>query len=495
LLYAKARLAGEKRKKWILFAGCILAGILSLGSKEMAATLPFFIFLYEWYLFQDLSWTWLKRHLLPFVGILILFTLLAFMYVGAHPLEKILWTYQNRDFTLTQRVLTEFRVVIFYISLLIFPHPSRLSLEHNFPLSHSLINPITTMFSLGIIAGLIGLAIYMAKRERLLSFCILWFLGNLVIESSVIGLEIVFEHRNYLPSMLLCLMAVTWADRHIRPGWMKVAALCSVAAVFSFWTYERNNVWRDGITFWKDCVAKSPNKDRPLYNLGIFLAREGRIEEAMYQYQETLRINPKHAEARNNLGNLLVRQGRLQEAIPLYRKVLRIKPDYADAHNNLANTLSDLGRLEEALVHYSEALRIKPDFFEAHYNMGVTLVSLSRLEEAMVHYFEALRIKPDHAGAHFNLGFVLAGKGRLKEAVSHYTDALRINPDHAGAHNNLGIALGSQGKLKEAIRHFSEALRIKPDFPEVRRNLEHALRLMGKSAGAPNTVADWEVPF
>jgi len=69
LLYAKARLAGEKRKKWALFAGCILSGILSLGSKEIAATLPFFIFLYEWYLFQDLSWTWLKRHLFPMAGI------------------------------------------------------------------------------------------------------------------------------------------------------------------------------------------------------------------------------------------------------------------------------------------------------------------------------------------------------------------------------------------------------------------------------------------
>jgi hypothetical protein len=71
-LYARARLAEEKKKKRALFGGCILAGILSLGSKEMAATLPFFLFLYEWYFFRDLSWAWLKRHFMPIVGMLIL---------------------------------------------------------------------------------------------------------------------------------------------------------------------------------------------------------------------------------------------------------------------------------------------------------------------------------------------------------------------------------------------------------------------------------------
>jgi hypothetical protein len=74
LLYVRARLAEERWQRWSLFAGCALASILSLGSKEISATLPFFIFLYEWYFFQDLSWSWLRRRLFLFV---VLFTFLA----------------------------------------------------------------------------------------------------------------------------------------------------------------------------------------------------------------------------------------------------------------------------------------------------------------------------------------------------------------------------------------------------------------------------------
>jgi Flp pilus assembly protein TadD len=424
LLYAKARLAEQNWTKRALFGGCILAGMLALGSKEIAATLPFFIFLYEWYFFQELRWTWLKRHCYPILGIGIVVGVVSFMYLGAHPLESILATYEARDFTLTQRVLTEFRVVIFYISLLIFPHPSRLNLDHDFALSHSLIDPITTLVSIGAIAGLIGLAIYTAKRDRLLSFCILWFLGNLVIESSVIGLEIIFEHRTYLPSMLVGLLAVTLVYRHLKPKWIGVGVVCAVVMVFSFWTYTRNSMWSDEVTLWADCVEKSPKKARPHYNLGVVIGSQGKLEEAMGHYTEALRIEPDHVEAHNNLGNALASQGRLKEAMSHFSEALRIDPDDAEAQNNLAVALASQGNFKEAMGHYSEALRVKPHFAAAHYNLGNALKSQGRIKEAMSHYYEALRIKPDDAAAQYNLGVALSNHGSFKEAIDHYSEAL-----------------------------------------------------------------------
>ena len=80
------------------------------------------------------------------------------------------------------RLLTEPRVIIFYLSQLLWPHPSRLNLDHDFPVSNSLIDPMTTIFTIITIAALIGLAVVTAKKQRLLSFCILWFFGHLVIE-------------------------------------------------------------------------------------------------------------------------------------------------------------------------------------------------------------------------------------------------------------------------------------------------------------------------
>jgi len=304
--YIKARQEKETRRKGLLFFCCIFFGFLALGSKEIAATLPFFVFLYEWYFFQELSMKWLKRHFWLFSGIFVFFALVALLYLGFHPLERILGGYEDRDFNLTQRTLTQCRVVIFYLGLLSLPCPSRLNLDHDFLISHSLINPLTTIVSVILILSLIWLAIYTARRERLLSFCILWFFGNLSIESSVMPLEIVFEHRTYLPSMLAILIVVRMAYRYIGSKWLTTSGLCVVLIVLAVWTYQRNQVWKDDLTLWRDCVEKSPEKARPHYNLALALDDQGRPQEAIFHYYETLRIKPDHAKAHNNLAEVHV---------------------------------------------------------------------------------------------------------------------------------------------------------------------------------------------
>jgi tetratricopeptide (TPR) repeat protein len=481
LLYVKARITEEKSKKWALFLACILSGLLALGSKENAATLPFFIVLYEWYFFQDLGKDWLRRNLKYFLGMAVLIGLMAFMFLGINPVEVIMnqRDFVNSEFTFTERVLTQFRVVIHYVTLIIFPHPSRLNLDYDFSLSHSLTDPITTLFCLVAIAGLIGLAIYLAKKERLLSFCILWFLGNLVIESSVIPLGIIFEHRTYLPSMLVSLLAVSLGYRYIKPQWAKVAALCVVIVVimvYSVWTYERNSLWSDEITLWRDCVAKSPKKPRTRLNLAFALDRKGRLEEAFNHYYEALRIKPDFWEAHYDLARALVRQERLEEGISHYYEALRINPEFADAHYNLGGALMGQERLVEATKHYRKALEIKPDHAEAHTNLGIALERQGRPKEAIDHYSEALRIKPDLPEAHYNLGNVLMRQGNTEKAIRHYYKALRINPDYLGAHYNLGVALATRGDRKGAAYHFSEVLRIDPGNFRAR----HALELLSQ---------------
>jgi len=410
LLYIKFRLAEKIWEKWAFIGGCIFSGILAVGSKETAVTLPFFIFLYEWYFFQDLSWTWLKRHLHYFVGVLILLSFFSYLYLGKHPIESLLSGYAYREFTLGQRVMTEFRVVIFYISLLLFPHPSRLNFNHDFSLSLSLVNPVGTLFSIGLIAGLFVLAVYLAKRDSLTSFCIFWFLGNLIVESSVIGLEIIFEHRTYLPSMLMSLLLVQLVCRYMHRRWLRLVILCAVVIILSIWTYQRNIVWQNNTNLWSDVVSKAPHNYR----------------------------------AHNNLGNALYKQGRTAGAIEHYLQALRIKPDYVNAHYNLGNALYKQGRTAEAIEYYLQALRIKPDFEEAHYNLGNALYKQGRTAEAIEYYLQALRIKPDFEKAHNSLAIALFRKGNIEGAIVHFRKALRINPGYVDAKNNLKKALMMQ---------------------------------------------------
>jgi len=407
LCYARARLTQSPKIKWLLAAACLTSGILALGTKETAATLPCFLLLYEWFFLQDLSREWLRRHLPFLIGVFILLIGVSLIYLDGHSFAKILSRYELRNFTLTQRVFTEFRVVILYLSLLIYPHPNRLNLDYDFPLSHSLIDPLTTLLALFAIIGLLAWSFWLARKDRLISFCLLWYLGNLVIESSIIGLEIVFEHRTYLPSMMIILMAAILTDRYLRSNVLKIVLICAIPLVFSAWTYERNTIWSNAVSLWSDVVKKSPQKARP----------------------------------HNNLGNALKRQGKIKEAMAHFNKALQINPGYAKAHNNLGTALASQGKTEEALEHFGMALYINPGYAAAHSNIGVAMAGQDEFEKAIVHFRAALRLKPDYAKVHSNLGAALVRQGQLQEALEHFHTALRLKPDDVQTYNNLKICL------------------------------------------------------
>jgi len=368
-LYIKGRLAEKTGPKWVLFFSAFLSGLLALGSKETAATLPFFIFLYEWYFLQNLDFNWIRKQIFPALILLLCIALLMFIYLGENPIGSIMGSYGAREFTLVQRILTEFRVVFFYITLLLFPHPGRLNLDHDFALSTGMATPVTTAASALFLLILLVISICSAKKHRLVSFCILWFLGNLVIESSVIGLEIIFEHRNYLPSMMAILLLLVLIFPILKHSSLKVVFVCIVVLLFSYWTFERNKVWSEKITLWGDCAAKSPGKARPHNNLGVALKKQGQVHKAIEHFKQTIDIDPQFTEAYNNLGNSYMKIARSEEAIEQYKMALSITPNDPRIHMNIGHALVKRWQLEEALVHYGEALRLKPGYDEALLNL------------------------------------------------------------------------------------------------------------------------------
>jgi tetratricopeptide (TPR) repeat protein len=374
--------------------------------------------------------------------------IISLVFLGIrNPIEQIFSRYAGGEFSAWQRLLTQLRVVCVYISLLIWPHPSRLNLDYDFPASASLLEPPTTLAGFLIIAGLLCLAVRLAKREPLVSFSILWFFGNLAIESSVIPLETVFEHRTYLPSVMPAIGAVALLFRLVRPTWV-VVGLLSVAAVGgALWTHERNQVWSDAVTLWRDCAQKSPLKARPY----------------------------------NNLGTALVERGRLPEAESNLRKAIELKPQYGDARYNLGYVLIRSGRMEEGARQLLEAIRLEPENYMAHNNLGIAYLLQENYPPAVHHLQEALRLKPDFETARNNLGVALKNQGDLDAALREFSEAIRLNPDFAEAYNNLGLTLKEQGKLKEAEENYRRALMVNPEYETARQNLEETTAMRNKN--------------
>jgi tetratricopeptide (TPR) repeat protein len=197
--------------------------------------------------------------------------------------------------------------------------------------------------------------------------------------------------------------------------------------------------------------------------------------------------NPATQLARTTeLGDALLRQGKLNEAIDQYQKAIRLKPDYANSHNNLGIALARKGQTDEAIRQYREAIRLKPDHADAHNGLGVALHAKGQMDESVRHLQEALRLKPDHADAHYNLGVAFYQQGHTGEAIRQFQEVIRLKPDYAEAYNNLGTALGLGGQTDDAIRQFQEALRLKPDYAAARRNLDALLSSKANASPPPS---------
>jgi hypothetical protein len=340
LLYVKGRQTTGTKNKRFLFGGCLFSFILALGSKELAATLPVFLFLYEWYFLQDLRSirSPSKRQLFMLAFALLVFAGLVFFNVSGHLMTSLLTNkIFIREYTPWERVLTETRVVLVYISLIFFPHLGRLNLEYDFPISYSPATPPVTLLAIAVIVGMALVAVFIAKRQRLYSFCIIWFLGNLVIESSFVPLELVFEHRTYLPSTFFLLLAVVPLYRLLFKNRKLFYTICTVILVIlPILTYERNKVWKDVITLQLDSLKKSPNKYRVHWNLAHEYGRLWETDKSIHHLRRALELKPNNIPTpRLPLATLLARKGRYQEAIIELSILLSRDPDNTEAQNKL----------------------------------------------------------------------------------------------------------------------------------------------------------------
>jgi Flp pilus assembly protein TadD len=461
--------AGGRRLAWYGAAG--VAGLLAVGSKEVAITLPLAWWLFEWFLFRDLSRDFARRSFWRGGVPLLLLAggaYAAFLYGPS-------WVDVPREFTLAERLLTELRVVVFYLGLILLPLPSRLNLLHDFPLSRSLLDPLTTLAAALFLLVALGLAWGSARRAPLVAFGLVWFLLQLALESSVLPLALVYEHRTYLPLAGIA-MAVAWGVFRLSAMRPSRALPVGIALVglLALSTLLRNQVWRDEIRLWSDVAAKSPLQVPAHTNLGTALLRAGRSDAAIAAYRAALALDPGHAEAINNLGTVLLHTGDEQAALEHFRDAVERDPTHYRARHNLARALAERGRTAEALEQLQAALRLAPLQAQLWNGLGAVFVAQQRLDEAAAAFRSALQLDPGLEEARQNLSVVTARleeRGTESAAIRHFRELLARAPQTAAARAQLGVLLAAEGRTAEAMRELSEAVRLDPSDATAANNL------------------------
>jgi tetratricopeptide (TPR) repeat protein len=398
----RSRMGIPEQVVWLV--GILVAILLAAGSKENAAILPFLLYFYVVLIVRPA----ISRTVLVLVGLLLVILLLAFPFAikGPHYVSQASQVYNARTFTPIERLLTQSRVVVFYGTLLLWPLPTRLNLDHDFPLSLSLAVPASTFIAVVALLGLVALAISIRRRAPLVSFGILWFLIALVIESSIIPLEMVFEHRLYFPALGLLLACAEGArrsnawlvSRFTIPGGVPGFLLGAVVFAFCLATINRNQIWQHERGLWADTASKSPAKTRPVVALANTYRESGDHERALKLLRGATDHLSQPARAYYTMGLVFLEQGLENEAERLYRQALGVTPRLAEPFNDLGIIAFRRGDLLRAETLFRKAIDREPAFAKAYANLGIVAMEKRNWEEALEYSRDALRINPEVEG-------------------------------------------------------------------------------------------------
>ncbi len=437
-----------------LFVLCFAAFIFALGSKENAILFPFSLMLIEFIFFPKATFMVHRRFIYLALGNALII-ILAFISFGTEEIGTVLASYSDRSYSVTQRVLTESRIVIWYISLLFIPTPNRLSIEHYVPLSTSLFSPLSTLAAIIVLFAAITFSLSYRRRFPLLSFSILFYLLNHLVESTIIPLELVFEHRNYLPSLFIFVplaAAIVLALRKYQHNSLKYCSVIGLSAtlmlLYSVSTIERNQIWKTEIGLWTDAMNKAPQNARPYINLAYNYQYEGYSPTAFNLYHSSL---DKHSpspwkdrfRAYNSMGRMMAENHHHDRAIRYFDSALSALP--AQTKNRFyidtvyVKTVSQwiAGREQLALsslIDLQEAFPLESRFLKLY---GDILISQGQLEEGLKKLRQSLRLT-NRASSHYpelllSLSLVYGKQRNFPKASFYHAFAEHLGADETTA--------------------------------------------------------------
>lgn len=275
-----------------LFPLLLLAGLFS---KENAAVAPALCLVIE--LAYFMAQTEHKRIRQAFFGLFLALPALAVVAVLVLAPERLLSGYDERDFTLAERLLTQSRALVDYIVTIFIPRTPLLGLyTDDFQASTGLMSPPTTLLSLLALTLVSAAAIVLRKRAPSLFAGWFFFLVAHGVESSIVALELYFEHRNYLPAFGLILAAIGLTAllpkelpiNVFTPKQLGLLIAGAFALAFAFATGGRANVWQAGETILAQGLKHHPDSMRAQLERATVAMQQGNLQGSYDAFADLL---------------------------------------------------------------------------------------------------------------------------------------------------------------------------------------------------------------
>jgi protein O-mannosyl-transferase len=455
----------------------LLFFVLGLLSKAMLVTLPFVMLLLDFWPLKRLTPSTLPR---------LLAEKWPFFLVGAAGCAVTVLTQKHvilaaHHFSLPWRMGNSLLSYVVYLKhtvypvglAVLYPHP-----ENHLPLAKvCFAAAILLVVSAGTLLGW--------RKHPWLLMGWFWYLGMFVpvIGMMQTGDQSRADRYTYLPQIGLYIL-LAWEAEALTRSWpgrrllLAPAAGIILAALLAA-AYQQTTYWKNSITLWNRTLACWPESYIAHCNLGIALAGQGQVSEAVQHFNRALQLNPDDAKSINNLGKVLTSQGKLDQAIPDFNRALQIDPNDVKTLSNLGVALAGQGKWSDAIQQLNRALQLKPEDANACYNLANIFAARQDFDDADQNYEQALQINLDFAEAQCNYGLALARQGKWDEAIQHDQQAARLKPHYVDALNNLGGAYTAQGDWADAVQFYEQVLQLTPNDPKVLNNLGVALARQG----------------
>jgi tetratricopeptide (TPR) repeat protein len=440
--YIRGRSRPAGRIRWFTLSA--IAALGGMASKENGILIPASLVLVEIIFFTPAGKQ--QKKLLLAGTCIAAYMALGTLYISH---SGILSHYSIRPFSMEQRLLTQPRVIFFYLSLIIYPLADRFTLLHDIRISESIFMPPSTLLSIIGLLVFLGVALRCHRQRPIFSFAVLFFFINHLIESTILPLELIYEHRNYLPALFLYLLLAIGLQQVLeyfsyRPSIKTLACITAVVLLFSIGhtTMGRNPVFKSEYTFWRDNIKKSPYLSRPHNNLGAYYWDRGVTELAFKESSIAVRLNrfsrlPLAAVAHENIGMYYLQTKNMYEkALQEFQK-----------SNNIAG----------ANTHP-----------RTWYGMAIASLKLNRLDEADRLIKKGLALMPDFPEMLLVQGIIYDRSGVGPKALECFHKAARQNSRDSRAYMALAASYQKQGKLEQALNLWQIYATMRPDNPTAR---------------------------
>ncbi|MFA6411587.1 MAG: hypothetical protein WCW53_02750 [Syntrophales bacterium] len=446
-LYLKGRTSQTFIKAVIFYFLCFTSFIMALGSKQNAVMLPVAIVLFDLYFIRGFN----RRDIMQTMKILLFMFVCAliflFIYVRQDPSTM---DYSCRTFGAMERLLTQPRIFFFYLSLLLYPLNSRLMLSHDISISTSLLNPWTTLISIIALFLLLGAALWKARRYPLISYGVLFFFMNHLIEGSFFSLELIYEHRNYLPSMFFFLPIAVgilntlgiFAERK-SVFIILFVSVTSIMIILGVATFMYNEIFKNELTLWSDNARKAPALHTTHHNLALAYIDAGYLKEGYDECQLAMQ-SERMANTSNKPRTYIV----------------------------LAKYYIAIDDRDKVLIYTNKALGSFPVMAGLYNIKGLILMEIKELSAAEKEMRKAISLEPDYALFRVHLGLILLKQNHPHKAVKEAQKALQLDPDSWQAYLLLSNVFKERGEP-----------RIADHFFQVNRRLQIEKRLTAANDG------------